>query len=360
VEFRLALEDFDRSLLPVDGGLLDADPGLLGRSVQAWFADRLARLGGDSRVVVDDRSGEVVVQWVPAGRGGPRGLANYAASLVEAGRADEAVPFLRLAVSADPDDAAALRDLGALLGERGRLDEGIGLLRRATGLAPGSARAWALLGAALGRKGDAEGAEEAFGKAMAADPGDGHALKGLAALRAGRGDLAKARELYESARAALPADAEALIGLAEVLLALGEPKDADAALTEAVAIDPTGGAGERARRLRSRLAEASFRRPAGVRKDAVMHCLSAIRKFEGMEKEAVRRIAYEIAMLGRGGLDVNNPDRTYRLRAMPGEFTGLQLVSYMYVGFQVVEPGVDIGFDLSREYQAAKALHEKG
>ena len=45
------------------------------------------------------------------------------------------------------------------------------------------------------------------------------------------------------------------------------------------------------------------------------------------------------------------------LQTMPGEFSGLQLVCYMYVGFQIVAPGTDIGFDLSREYRIAKSMH---
>ncbi len=65
-------------------------------------------------------------------------------------------------------------------------------------------------------------------------------------------------------------------------------------------------------------------------------------------------------MLGRNGLDVNNPERKYRLHNLPGEFSGLQLVSYMYVAFQQVAPQEDIGFDLSQEYQQALKLFKPG
>ena len=46
------------------------------------------------------------------------------------------------------------------------------------------------------------------------------------------------------------------------------------------------------------------------------------------------------------------------LQSLPGTFSGLQLTCYMYVGMQMVSPSMDIGFDLSLEYQAAKRLRE--
>jgi hypothetical protein len=44
---------------------------------------------------------------------------------------------------------------------------------------------------------------------------------------------------------------------------------------------------------------------------------------------------------------------------MSGEFTGLQLVSYMYVGFKIIKPEVDIGMDFSEEYKTAQELFNK-
>ncbi|OGH05798.1 MAG: hypothetical protein A2W22_01770 [Candidatus Levybacteria bacterium RBG_16_35_11] len=41
---------------------------------------------------------------------------------------------------------------------------------------------------------------------------------------------------------------------------------------------------------------------------------------------------------------------------MPGEFTGLQLICYMYVGFKIIDPTMNSGIDLSREYNTAKQL----
>jgi hypothetical protein len=74
----------------------------------------------------------------------------------------------------------------------------------------------------------------------------------------------------------------------------------------------------------------------------------------------VQKIAFEIALKGRGGLDINDPDKRYTLNSMPGDFTGLQMVSYMYVGFQITAPDQDVGIDLSAEYNEARRLFDKG
>jgi hypothetical protein len=90
--------------------------------------------------------------------------------------------------------------------------------------------------------------------------------------------------------------------------------------------------------------------------DAVMYSLGALERFEAMRSDEVRAVAFEIAMLGRQGIDVNNSDVIYTLRSIPGEFTGLQLMSLMYVAFKQIAPEQDIGFDLSQEYDAALQL----
>lgn len=87
-----------------------------------------------------------------------------------------------------------------------------------------------------------------------------------------------------------------------------------------------------------------------------MYCLAALEKFEDMDRSRVQKIAFEIATLGQSGLEIHDPMKTYQLESLPGEYTGLQLLSYMYFGFQIIDPSVDIGADFSDEYQAALKL----
>jgi hypothetical protein len=65
-------------------------------------------------------------------------------------------------------------------------------------------------------------------------------------------------------------------------------------------------------------------------------------------------------MLGTKGIKVNDPDKRYTLKSMEGTFSGLQLVCYQFVGFKRIAPQLDIGFDLSKEYEAALRISERG
>ncbi|OPY49301.1 MAG: hypothetical protein A4E48_02310 [Methanosaeta sp. PtaU1.Bin060] len=74
----------------------------------------------------------------------------------------------------------------------------------------------------------------------------------------------------------------------------------------------------------------------------------ARRLFRGKSLEEVRKIAFEIGMLGQHGRDESEPKETHVLRALPGRaFSALKLLCIMYYGFKFkqFEPGMDIGVD---------------
>jgi len=59
-------------------------------------------------------------------------------------------------------------------------------------------------------------------------------------------------------------------------------------------------------------------------------------------------------------LDINDPSTKYTLKSLPGEFSGLHLVSIMYAAFARTSPGTDVGIDLSSEYaEALKIFGER-
>ena len=95
-----------------------------------------------------------------------------------------------------------------------------------------------------------------------------------------------------------------------------------------------------------------------LRPDVVMYCLDALKVFREGGRTKTGADAMEIALLGRSGLDINDPAQKYSLRSLPGEFSGMRLVSLMYVGFQIIAPEQDAGIDLSREYAEAKRLFD--
>jgi len=53
---------------------------------------------------------------------------------------------------------------------------------------------------------------------------------------------------------------------------------------------------------------------------------------------------------------VNDPSGKYMLRSLPGNFSGLHLLCLQYVGFKIIDPTVDIGFDIAAEYEEARRL----
>jgi hypothetical protein len=87
-----------------------------------------------------------------------------------------------------------------------------------------------------------------------------------------------------------------------------------------------------------------------------MYCLGALERFHSMAENEIERIGHEIAILGMQGLDINDPTKKYKLRSMPGDFSGLHLLSIMYVAFQKIAPETDVGIDLSKEYAQAIAM----
>ena len=87
-----------------------------------------------------------------------------------------------------------------------------------------------------------------------------------------------------------------------------------------------------------------------------MYCLGALERFDGAPRDEVQKITFEIAMRGMQGLDVNDPEQKYSLQSLDGKFSGLHLVCIEYVGFKQLDPSLDIGFDLSREYEMATSL----
>lgn len=95
----------------------------------------------------------------------------------------------------------------------------------------------------------------------------------------------------------------------------------------------------------------------GTNMAVVMFMVGALQYFEGMPKEEIKKIAFEIAMLGRQGIDPSNTEKKYHLESIPGkEFSGLQLIAYMYSAFQVIDPFLDTGLNYKKEYEMAREM----
>ncbi len=53
--------------------------------------------------------------------------------------------------------------------------------------------------------------------------------------------------------------------------------------------------------------------------DAVFYLLDAMRLFRGKSLQEIQEITFEIGMLSKYGLDINDPQESHVLRALPGE-----------------------------------------
>lgn len=92
---------------------------------------------------------------------------------------------------------------------------------------------------------------------------------------------------------------------------------------------------------------------------ATMYMLGALKRFADMDPITIRQIASEIALVGMNGLDYATSEQKYTSRFLPGEqFSGLQLMCLMYVGFKKVEPDLNTRVPLDDAYRQALQMYE--
>lgn len=243
------------------------------------------------------------------------------------------------------------------LGDREQSGESLNLLQRLVAIEPDYPGAWVALGVAQGRAKQWENAIHSFREAVDLYPKDGFARKNLGAALSQSGQLAEARDHLKAAVVLLPSDAQAWLNLAMNLEQSGKMAEAETAYQRVMALDPAGSLGELAELGCNRITEISFRKAGGgFRPDVLAYCGEALSLFDGKPKDEVQRITLEIAMLGARGFSVNDPGGQYTLRSLPGNFSGLHLLCIEYAGFKIIDPSVDIGFDISAEYAEACRL----
>ena len=354
--FTIPSSAFDATLLPASAritGTLE-----FREAVSTFLQNQFQGFGGNVTILVDDQ--RIAVTWSPDATR-PKPL-EVIVNRLQQGQRAEGIQLLELLLSRHPDDVDVLYNLGAALSDAGKLEAAERHLRRATDLAPRFANGFIALGVALSRQQKNAEALEALESAVELEPDNPWARRncGVNLLKLGRHE--QAAEQLQQAVMLQPDDQPAWVALGDSLRLAGKAKDSERAYSRAIALNPHNDFAETARQGSTQLAQASFENKTGgkIRPDAVQYCLAAIKEFSSMSNEQVQAVAFEIAMLGRNGFDVKNPQKKYRLKSKAGEFTGLQLVCSMYVGFQRISPGADVGLDVSREYEAAKALVEGG
>jgi Flp pilus assembly protein TadD len=355
--FQYPIADFDLTKLPVDPAMLRENPAMLVSAVQTFYQESFRKLGGVANIAVKDRI--VSVSWLPKAGDAAEQVLEHTLNLLRQGDYKSAEPLLRALIARDPNHTDALFNLGMMLSDQRKLSEAADLLTRFVSLVPDSSNGWTALGVAESRNGNVQGAKIALSQALEIDPKNAYALRNLGGLLVKESPEEALPILAQAARL-MPQDQAVQYGHAQCLLELGRTDEADPIFVKAIELSPLSDIAELARTARTSIAHESMRSSVGggARPDAVMYCLDALQKFRELGETKTGAIVFEIAMLGRSGLDINDPAKKYTLRSLRGTFSGLQLVSLMYTGMKLVDPSVDAGIDLSKEYAAAKGLLE--
>jgi Flp pilus assembly protein TadD len=350
--FTLAWDDIDPATLPEDSRQPGSDA--FRRAVTLFLQRQYEPLGGKARIIINDADRTLTVHW--AKRGGFHSVEDKIKEALGRGDFGVAIPLLRALIAAEPRNANLLYNLGMVYSDQGRLNEAKALLRQAAALDPDSAQILVAIGVVYAREDDLAAAIEILEQAARIDPNDPFAHQNLGACLLKQDEAERAVEHFRKSLRGDPDNLRSRFGLAQSLETLERFHDADEVYQDIIKTAGHSPVGEWSKEGRTRIAHALLRKGGQERPDVLMYCLGALERFETMTDKEVEAVGHEIAILGMRGLDINDPDRKYKLKTLPGDFSGLHLVSIMYAAFQQVSPGTDVGIDLSSEYNQAVAM----
>jgi tetratricopeptide (TPR) repeat protein len=280
-----------------------------------------------------------------------------AVDLASSGRLEEAKSVFEEILLEDPKNADVLYNLGMCFTDLDQPNKAINVLKKSIEFNPKHSNSYVALGNAYAKLGDSENAKKHFFEALDLGPNNSYAMRNLGGLFGKSGDMEKSLYYLEMAHRINPDDVNTVYGLGYSYQQLKDYEKADKYFRKVLEMEAPSNIKELARDGLREIAMTHLK-SKGFRMDVVMHMLSALKLFAKENESRVKEIAFEIALKGRSGFDINNPDKKYTIRSLPGVFTGLQLVSYMYVGFKKIAPDQNIGVDFSQEYKMALQLFE--
>ncbi|HOV12694.1 MAG TPA: hypothetical protein PK771_00245 [Spirochaetota bacterium] len=95
---------------------------------------------------------------------------------------------------------------------------------------------------------------------------------------------------------------------------------------------------------------------SGFRSDVLYYLVGALNYYKGKSKQEIQKVAFEIGQKGADGLNINDNESQIEIKALGKKLSHLQAICYMYAGFKLFEPKLDIGIDLKDEFEQAKIL----
>jgi len=280
---------------------------------------------------------------------------DQALKFIQEGRLDEARIYLEELLKRDPENVDLLYNLGMLYTELSEPEKAVPLLQKCIMISPSHVNAHVALGFAYMRTDNLNAAKECTLKALKLEPDNPYALKNLGGILGKENDYLNAFYYLQKSYNINPKDPQTVYGLALTYKSLNDLENAEKYFKVLLDMQAPEVLKELARDGLGEIAVKTLK-SKGTRMDVVFYIVGALETFKGKSKQQIKDISFEIGLLGRQGLDINDPSKKFRLRALPGEFTALQLVSIMYAGFKQFEPGIDIGLDFSEEYSLAMKL----
>jgi len=193
-----------------------------------------------SALVMQGRGGEAVAPLESAARGSrdPKIETLLAAALRQAGRADDALAWLRRAVKRRPPHPQAFYELGCLLAFLKSDDEAVEVFQHGRDIAPAMPEFSFQLGHLLFARGNHVDAKVAFERTLAISPGAAPALFGLAKVHLALGQQTAAADYFRRYLASEPKDPNGWIHLGHCLLELGDREAGSECFRTAARLDP--------------------------------------------------------------------------------------------------------------------------
>jgi tetratricopeptide (TPR) repeat protein len=282
-----------------------------------------------------------------------------AMKFIQAGRQDEARIYLEELLKQDPRNSNILYNLGMLNTELGKINDAILLLDKCIDISPTHANAHVALGFAFMKQSDLVNAKKFTIKALEIEPDNPFAHKNLGGIFAKEGDFNSALCHLKKAHELNRHDPQTIYGLALAYKSLNDLENSEKWFKILLSMESP----ETLRELaREGLGEIAFKtlKSNAPRMDVVFYMVRALEMFNDKPLKMIQDVSFEIALLGRQGFEINDPTKKFRLKSVSGEFTALQLVSIMFVGFQRIDSSLDLGMNFTDEYNLALKLAESG
>jgi len=355
LRFDFRLEEFDLSFLPVDAEFLKGNEARLRSTLQEHLREEFKRALGEWRITL--HKNRISVVGLAETSQDMDSLIHMVIGMIHRRAFSQAETILRTLVSRCPEDRRVLLSLGGMLCEQGRFQEAREVLKRLTCTAPDFADGWNAFGVALSREGKRKDASRAFQKSLSIDPENSITLRNLGALTARRAPQVALPYLKRAAML-LPSDQSAQYAYSKCLMDMARSADADPVLKKAIGLNEHSEIADLCREARIKIIRRDVKAavPRGLKTDVVVFCLAALETFKEAGREKTQAAAFEIASLASGGLNIKDQTSRFRLVSLPGEFSSLQLVVYMFVALKKVAPRTDAGIDFSKEYALATAM----